>query len=356
MDYSEAEQLADLCQKVVYSELMNDVIKNVPEGPARKFVVKSVTKVVDQQINTMCNAGWNAAVSATKGAKEQIETSATELLTPLIEQENKIKEQIIEKTNEKTTPFVEAMSAKTFQPVIDTISGPILEAFVASIQGLHSCISTGIKDGNYNTVENLDLYMEIMLNVLDCAFMDDRDENPLTGAWKVMKPFQSKVLKAIDSVISAATGSISADDIYTMVTDCMIDVSKRGVYAFHVAMKGKGDYVYSADDATNHLTKDVLTRYVHDVKLSFKALLVGILSGITSPSYESLIITPSMELVAPIQETVDAIPVPGVSALIDLEGLSTEVLETVLDDAINTVVDTVFEKNNTKLDETVAAL
>ena len=47
MDYSEAEQLADLCQKVVYSELMNDVIKNVPEGPARKFVVKSVTKVVD---------------------------------------------------------------------------------------------------------------------------------------------------------------------------------------------------------------------------------------------------------------------------------------------------------------------
>jgi hypothetical protein len=73
-------------------------------------------------------------------------------------------------------------------------------------------------------------------------------------------------------------------------------------------------------------------------------VLVAILDGILQSPFETLVITPCLELVKPIQDMIDEIPVPGLSDLFNLSTLSEEVLERFKGDCVGAIVDGSYGK------------
>ena len=129
-------------------------------------------------------------------------------------------------------------------------------------------------------------------------------------------------------------------------------LTHRAVHAF-----ATGIAEFEGDERNlNGLLSDVLARYIHDAKISMKELSNNILGDMLASPKETLVLTPSLTLVAPLQEMLDAIPVPGLADLFSLEGLTEEVVERVFGDGVGTLVSASYGKVERAFDEEAVKL
>jgi hypothetical protein len=87
-----------------------------------------------------------------------------------------------------------------------------------------------------------------------------------------------------------------------------------------------------------------MSKYVHDAKVALKCVLNNIPGAILQSPFETLVITPCLELVKPLQDMIDEIPVPGLSDLFNLSSLTEEVLIKFKDDCVGAIVVGAFGK------------
>jgi hypothetical protein len=76
----------------------------------------------------------------------------------------------------------------------------------------------------------------------------------------------------------------------------------------------------------------------HDCLLMVRSVIAEVLTALLSSPITELVITPCGKLIAPLQEMVEAIPIPGLSILIDLNAMLEEVVGDIEGNAIDAII------------------
>jgi hypothetical protein len=345
MYFTEAEQLGELCLKVLYRELVQDVIDNIPAGPLRNITEKGVRKMVDATVIGAIASAWSTSSEACKASKATLEGAVTELLTPLFEQEVTLKEAIAEKTGEKVNPFLEDVGGRVCEPVLNICTSAITDAYVASAKGFASFMKKQIDDGDFEGDA-----AKVAKSIKKChRAVEFNHHGPLEETYKICWEMHTGKLKALDKLFD---GDFSSYDLYSNTMDEIRGLAHRAVHAFATGI----DEFEGDEKDFNGLLNDVLVRYTHDAKLSMQDLLNGILGDMLAAPMETVVLTPSLTLVAPLQELLDSIPVPGLADLFSLEALTEEVVGRVFEDAVGTLVAASFGKVESTFDDEGAKL
>ena len=102
-----------------------------------------------------------------------------------------------------------------------------------------------------------------------------------------------------------SSGGFTPYSVYNDSLECIRDLTHRAHYKFQTRV------VEAGYQNQMQIFNEVMADYVHDAKVAEKEILNSILVSILQPSVESNVIVPCGELVQPVQDMIDAIPVPG---------------------------------------------
>jgi hypothetical protein len=100
----------------------------------------------------------------------------------------------------------------------------------------------------------------------------------------------------------------------------------------------------------------IFTQYVHDAKLFVRHVLLSLLKKLLDSPVNELIIKPCKMLVEPVQAMIDAIPIPGLSTLFDLQNLLGECVGEICDKGIAATFEDFTQEIFTTVDATHAEL
>jgi hypothetical protein len=348
LDSTEPEQLAGLCSEILYRDLIQSIVDRIPAGVLRKPTEKFVTKFIDQTVSTAVCGAWNSSSTACKSAKAGIEETCKSLLEPLFEEEVKLKESIAEKVNEKTLPFLEDVGNRVCQPVLKVIAAPISKAYAAAITDFSKYMKAEVAAGKFKGKKK-----EVKKAIHEAhRELEWYHSGPLAEANHVC--WELYVADDLGKVASLFGDGFTTYTLYSETISAIRDLCHRAVHAFATALHDEAQAEEEEETADSKekdqdaLLTEVLTRFLHDAKLSLKGVLEMLLGGMLQGGYESAVIGPCGDIVAPLQAVIEAIP--GVSSLIDLNAMTEEVLQRVLDDAVGTFVESAYGQVEAKLD------
>jgi len=327
---AEGEQLGALCSEIVMREVVRPALDEVPEGPGKSTVVNMVRKNVDIAVIAAVLAAWNAAVAACLGLRDSLEKAVRAALSPIFEQEVALKAKISSTTNETVTPFLEDVSGRLCQPLLAACVSSITKGYVTAVSGFKEFMVEKLKEDLFSDESKLNV------NILSChRYVHYWWSGPLKETNQVCWKIYASDLTDVISFFGAGYSSYS---LYSEVVESIHDLTHRALDAFQKAVK---DANYQGQE---EILNTILGKYVHDAKLAMVLVLQNILGGILQSPFETLVITPCMELVKPIQDMIDEIPVPGLSDLFNLSSLTEEVLETFKSDCVTAIVAGSFGK------------
>jgi len=338
---TEAEMLGGLCADILNRELIYDVINNIPAGPQRGAVVNVVRKTVDTTVVAAVGAAWNSSVSACEALRDTLKASASALLRPIFDQEVAIKAQITDKVGATVNPFLEDVGGRVCRPVLRVCANPITRAYVAAVGGFAAFMKKQISDGSF-TKENFDTNIKWSHRSVEYWWSGPLEETNRL-CWKL---YSSDLAD-----IAAFFAGYTSYSLYSDTLDAIRDLTHRAIHAFETKVRELDTYTN-----LDKILDEVLSRYIHDAKLSEKTLLNEILGGMLREPIESGVINPCLELTKPIQEVIDAIPVPGLSDLFNLTSLVEEVLGKILDGGVESIVSGAFGEVAQQIESAGASL
>jgi hypothetical protein len=338
---TEAEMLGGLCADILNRELVYDVINNIPAGPQRGAVVNMVRKTVDTTVVAAVGAAWNSSMTACESLKDTLKSSASALIRPIIDQEVALKAQVVDKVLGTINPFLEEEGGRVCRPVLRVCANPITRAFVAGVGGFAAYMKKQITDG---------------------AFAQESFDNNIKWAHRSVEYWWSGPLEETNRLcwklytsdladVAAFFGGFTTYSLYSDTLDAIRDLTHRAIYSFETTVR-------AADNYTNldRVLNEVLSKYIHDAKLAEQDLLNNILLQLLNEPMEKAVINPCLELTKPIQEVIDAIPVPGLSDLFNLTTVVEEVLSEILNGGVGAIVSGAFGEVAQQIDASGTSL
>mmetsp|Transcript_17722 Transcript_17722/g.26221 ORF Transcript_17722/g.26221 Transcript_17722/m.26221 type:complete len:555 (-) Transcript_17722:206-1870(-) len=325
---TEAEMLGGLCSDILNRELIDDVIYNIPAGPQRNAVAGMVRKTVDTTVVAAVSAAWNSSVAACESLQDTLKSTASSLLTPLFEQEVALKAKIVDTVSGTVNPFLEDVGGRICRPIVRICSTPITKAYIAAINGLSTFMKKQISDGAFDK-DSFDHNISWAHRSVEYWWSGPLEETNRL-CWKLYT-------SDLGEVAAFLSGGFTAYSLYSDALDAIRDLTHRAIHKFETLVREAGTFT-NMDAVLN----DVLSKMVHDAKLSVKNVLNSILGGTLQEPLESGVISPCLELTKPIQDVIDSIPVPGLSDLFNLTSLVENCLGEIVDGAVGAIVDGSF--------------
>jgi len=322
---TEAETLGGLCCDILDRELINDVMRDIPAGPQRNTACSIVRKTVDTAVVAAVSACWNSVVGMCEGLRETLETTVKGLLTPLFEQEAKLKEKVVESISGTVNPFLADVGGRVCTPLVKVLASSVTKGFCAALKGYAESMRDKIEKGQF-----VEAQFESNAKSADRA-IEYWWSGPLEKANQICWSIYSSDLADLASLFSS--GGFTPYSVYSSSLDSIRDLTHRAHYKFTTKAVENG---YANLDA---LLNEVLADMVHDAKLAETAILNGILMDTLQPSVESNVIVPCGELVQPVQDLIDAIPVPGLSDLFNLPSIVEEVIGSIVEGGVSAIVE-----------------
>ena len=334
--YSEGEQLGALCGEIVMREVVRAALDEIPEGPTKSATVNAVRKNVDMAVIAAVNGAWGAAVSSCLAMRDTLEENVKKLLDPLFEQEVLLKEKISTTTNDTVSPFLEDVSGRLCQPLLAACATPITKAFASGIKGFSEYMKEQINDDSFgkDTIDANIRYAHRSVNYWWSGPLKETNEI----AWNIYA-------NDLSDVITFFGAGYTPYSLFSEVLDAIRDLTHRAIHNFGEAVK-EAEF-----EGQEGILKEILAKYVHDAKIAMKIVMESILAGILQSPFETMVITPCMELVKPIQDAIDEIPVPGLSDLFNLSTLTEEVLEKFKEDCVGSIVSGSYGKVSDQIDD-----
>lgn len=338
---TEAEMLGGLTTDILNRELLRQVIDDIPAGPTRNATVNVLRKTVDATVIAAVSAAWNSSVQACESLKGTLESTVSSVLTPIFEQEVSLKSSITDTVSGTVNPFLEDVGGRICRPVLRVCCTPITKAYIAAIQGFASFMKKQISDGSFSA-DQFDSNIRWTHRSVEYWW-----SGPLEDTNRICWALYSSDLTEVAVFFS---GGFTAYSLYSDVLDAIRDLTHRAIHSFDAAAKERNL------GGMEGLLNEVLSKMVHDAKLSLKAILASVLGGILQSPVESTVITPCLELTKPLQDMIDQIPVPGLADLFNLSNLVETVLQDILDGGVGAVVDGSFGDVAEQLDNAGSSL
>lgn len=307
-------------------EVVRAAIDEVPEGPAKNSTVNMIRKNVDMAVMAAVNAAWGAAVSSCAAMKDTLEETVKKSLDPIFEQEGKLKVMISSTAKDTVNPFLEDVGGRLCQPLLKACSNPATKAYVAGVKGFANYMKEKLCDCTKDNMQAKIKEAHQSVNYWSSGPMKEVNEI----CWNLYT-------NDLADVMSFFGSGYSAYKLYSAVLDSIKDVTHRAMHGFATALEEANFEGHAA------ILSATIVKYVHDAQLALKNVLEGILEGILRSPFETLVITPCLELVKPIQDSIDEIPIPGLSDLLNLSSLTEAVLKKFRRDCIEAIVGGAFE-------------
>jgi len=245
-----------------------------------------------------------------------------DLLTPLLEKQKEFKGMIVDKIGGTVNPFLADKGASLLKPVLNIMLKPVIDAFVLSVKGFHSHFSAKISSNEFAPAR-----FQSSLDYSDWQM--DWWSGPIHQGYLIVHRMYSDDFATIASLL---VGGITPYTVYNMVMDKMRMIIHRAVFTF--GSLGKSIAEGELASVLSHVTGLLF----HDILVMIKSVVSDVLCAILNSPLQELVLKPCGELVAPLQAMVDAIPIPGLSLLFDLNAMMNEVVYSVRDGAIAAMI------------------
>jgi len=320
---TEAESLGFFASDVLDRELINQVISEIPGGPAQSATARLVRSTVNTTVVSLVGAAWNLAVSSSKGVRAAIESAAKAVLDPLLQAEVELKRQVVDTVGAVVNPFMEKVGAKFCQPLFRVCAKDITAAYVSLIGEWHAYMQKRLSEGAIDTEAKFNSTLRYAH-----AYADYSNVGPM---YKTNNGLSAIGNSDVTEIVGAISGGFSGHSLMCDSRDSLLDLCHRGLSTFETTVRARESVDYTNLDA---IYADIASKLVHDAKLSEKALLVSVLTAIIQGEVDEKVIIPCKELVAPIQDVISKIPVPGVPELISLPDMVEEVVNSIVFNAL----------------------
>lgn len=334
----EGERLGELVLDVLDREIINDIINGIVEGPAKSITVDLIRKTIGTSVKSACSSAWISSAAAVRSVSGKIQEQVKELLSPVFEKQTEFKDMIVEKISSKINPFLEDKAGALLKPVFKVIFKPIIQAFLHAAKGFHAHMKEKIANDEFAKAK-FDKTLEY------CDWQMDWWSGPVHDAYAVAWRMYTSDLAELMALLS---GGFTSYAIYNMVMDKLKVIVHRAITTFGNLARSNVETEYGA--VLNH----VMGLFYHDVVIMVKSTIIDILQGILDSPINENVVTPCQELVAPLQETIEAIPIPGLSTLLDLNQMLEDVIGDIVGSALEALV--ASSMNDLKRDVTEASM
>jgi len=320
---TEDERLALLLVSILEREVLNEVFDKIPSSPARGALISAIRSPIEATVTGAVGSAWTTSTLAAKSLTDTLEASVKKLITPLLEKEKEIKDQIVDKVTGIVNPVIADKAASLLKPVLIKAVGPIGKAFTRGANDFAEKVRELIGNNELEPSKFKDTV----------AYLDRQYYWILYKGFDIVWDFCSNIF---GQIMSAASNSMSYYEVYYMTRDSMNSIFHNAVYTFQKAARDA--------DPSRHLAilAEVMGKYVHDSKIAAKDLIVRVLRAVLDIPVQELMLKPASAVTEPIQSMVDAIPVPGLSTLFNLPSMVEDVIESIVESALVTLVESGF--------------
>ena len=317
---TEDERLASLIVSILDREVLWEVISKLPGGAARYTLESAIRNPIEASVSAAVGGSWTSATAAVSGVKATLENSVKQLLSPLFEQQKALKEKIVAKVGGIINPVIQDKGGSLLRPVLTKAMAPFGKAFTLA--------ANDFAEKSRELITNNELIPAKFEDSL--AYLDRQYYWVLYKACDIIWDF---CFSTFAEIISALSNGITYWEVYYMSKDSIYSIYHNAVYTFSKLAKEV--------DVSQHpaVLADVLRKYANDSKIAAKSLIIKILRALLDTPIQELIMKPANLATEPIQEVIDAIPVPGLSALFNLVALTQNTVEEIIHNALNALVE-----------------
>lgn len=318
---AEAERLGEFILDVLDRDILNEIIGGIAEGPAKALTIDLIRKTIGTSVKAACSTAWTTSASAIRGVSGKIQSQVKDMIAPIIEKQNELKDKIVEKISGKINPFLSDKGAALLRPVLNVVFKPVINSFANTAKNFHALLSAKINEKEF--ADNFDSALS------RCDWQLDWYSGPNHSAYYLVWKMYTSDMAELLSILS---GGITPSTIYNIIMDKIRLLLRRGIYTFGKLAKSVNPSEYLS------VLSHVMGLFFHDVYLFIKDTVLTVLKSILDGPIQENVVTPCQELISPIQEIVDAIPIPGLSTLLDLPTLLGDVVGSIEDEALNALV------------------
>lgn len=318
----EAERLGELILDVLDRDILNEVIGGIVEGPAKALTIDLIRKSIGTTVKGACASAWTSSAAAVRGVSDKIQSTVKDLIGPILEKQVEFKNMIVDKISGKINPFLEEKGGALLRPVLNVVFKPVIRAFTEASKDFHKHIAGLIASGDFES-------SKFDSTLKRCDWQMEWWSGPVGESYRILDKMYYSDFAAIMNLFS---GGLSGYTLYYMIIDKMRLILHRAVYTFGSLAKSVGPTELLA--ALGHTT----SRLFHDCVLMIRTTMNAVLRAILNSPINEMVITPCKELIAPLQETIDSIPIPGLGALLDLQKMLLGAVDDIVDGSIDALV------------------
>jgi len=319
---TEPERLGELLLDVLDRDIINEILNGIAESPAKAMTIDLVRKTIGTSVKAACSSAWVSSATAVRSVSDKIQSQVKDLIKPILEKQIEFKKMIVDKISGKINPFMTDKGSTLLKPVLNVIFKPIIQSFEKSVKGFHTHMAKYIADQEFTSAK-----FDNSLSRVDWQM--DWWSGPIHEAYYVVwKMYTSDMTE----LLSLLTGGITPYTLYNMCMDRLKVILHRAVFTFGNLAKSVSESELM--NVLNHVTGLMF----HDAMVMIKATIIAILTAIIDAPIQEMVIKPCGELIAPLQETLDAIPIPGLPVLIDLNALLSDTVGDILASTLASLV------------------
>jgi Fe-S cluster biogenesis protein NfuA len=319
---SEDERLGEFILDLLDRNIINEIIGNIAENAGKPMVVDLIRKTIGSTVKGVCSSAWISSVTAVRSLSESIKSSVSDLIGPVLDKQKEFKAKIVRMISSTIDPFLADKGGALLKPVLNVVFKPVTDAFVLVVRGFHTHMSNKISANEFSSAR-----FDSAINQSD--YQMDWWSGPLHQAYELSYRMYTSDMATVASLF---TGGMSPYTVYCMVREKLQLIAHRAVTTFGSLAKSisEGEMMSVLSHVTGLL--------FHDCLLMTRSVLAAVLSALIASPITEMVISPCKEVIAPLQEAVDSIPVPGLSMLLDLNAMMQEVVTSIQDNAIEAII------------------
>jgi len=298
------------------------------------MTVDLVRKTIGSSVKAACGGAWVSSANAVRSLSSSIQSSVKDLLSPLLEKQKGFKETIAGKIGGTINPFLADKGAALLRPILNVMFKPVTEAFILSVKGFHTHMSGKISSNEFAAAR-----FQSTLDYSDWQM--DWWSGPIGQSYHTIHRMYSSDFAEVASLL---VGGITPYTVYNMVNDKLKLIIHRAVFTFGSLAKSISESELAS--VLGHVTGLLF----HDIMIMIKTTVFDVLKAILDAPLTELVLKPCGELIAPIQETIDSIPIPGLSLLFDLGSMLNEVVYKIEDGAVEAIISGSLRDIKTSID------
>lgn len=295
-----------------------------------------IHKAVGSSVKAACSSAWITSSSTVHNLSDSVKETASRFLGPILEKQKEMKERVVEKVGAVVNPFLSSKVSSTLRPLLDIITSPMVDAFVLMVEGVHKHFLDKINSHEFSGAK-------FAAAIDQSTFIMDCWNGPLCKAYEHIWKLHDKDLAKVSTFFST---SVTPHTVYCIIREKLNILARRAIYTFSKLAADTQE-----ESKLGRPLNQVTTMLFEDSYVMIQAAVSEIFTALLDGPMQENVINPAGELVAPLQDLIDSIPLPGLSQLIDLGKLTEETIGDIKDKAIEALLSVPLKTVKLKLDE-----